>query len=89
MLGMEHIIELVRLIAVGVVGERNLVGVAHEESSDETGELTRVIVTVGGKNAGALIGVEGATAQAIRKVVGLVGFNAIGRRVHVKIDAVR
>ncbi len=59
------------------------------EGSDEKGELTIINVKVNKKDVGVCIGDQGKTAEAIRRVIGLIGFKKLGVRLYVKIDAPR
>lgn len=60
----------------------------HETTdTDEKGELVIINVKVNRADIGICIGTEGNTAEALRKIAGLIGFKHTGKRIYVKIDA--
>jgi predicted RNA-binding protein YlqC (UPF0109 family) len=55
--------------------------------TDDKGELTVINVRVNKADVGICIGERGYTAEAMRRLIGIVGFKQSGERVYVKIDA--
>lgn len=86
---MQYVETLLRDILTGLVDHPEAIELHFSEESDDRGELTVVNVKLHKEDVGAAIGQKGKNAEAIRKVVGLVGFKQAGKRVYVKIDAPR
>lgn len=84
---MDSIIALTKDIIKGIVNLPEQVETYITEETDEKGAVTVINVKVAQKDVGVCIGSEGKNAEAIRKVVGLIGFKLIGNRVFVNIDA--
>lgn len=73
----------------GIVSKPEDIQLHFTDETDEGGEVTVVNVKVDRADIGACIGKKGKNAEAIRTVVGLVGYRLANRRVYVKIDAPR
>ena len=54
---------------------------------DSESNIVTINVKVAKNDVGVCIGNEGTTAEALRKIIGLVGFKQCGKRVYMKIDA--
>lgn len=86
---MQYVEDLLLNILKGIVEKPEEIDLHFSEEQDERGELTVVNVKLAREDVGACIGQKGKNAEAIRRVVGLVGFKKTGKRVYVKIDAPR
>lgn len=86
---MENVKRLLLEIVQGVVDKPDQVELFVSEETDTTGEIVIINVKLAKEDVGICIGQKGTTAEAIRKVIGLVGFKQTGKRVYVKIDAPR
>lgn len=86
---MQYVETLLLDILKGIVDKPEDIQLHFNEETDERGEVTVVNVKLAKEDVGACIGQKGKNAEAIRKVVGLVGFKQTGKRVYVKIDAPR
>lgn len=74
-------------ILQGIVRNPDDIDLHFSDDTDEQGEMTVINVRLHKEDVGLCIGQKGSTAEAIRKVVGLVGYRKTERRVFVKIDA--
>ena len=86
---MQQVETLLLDILKGIVDHPEEIELNFHEDTDDRGEVTIVNVKLAREDVGACIGQKGKNAEAIRKVVGLVGFKQTGKRVYVKIDAPR
>ena len=86
---MQQVETLLLDILKGIVDKPDEIELHFNEEQDDRGEVTVVNVKLAREDVGACIGQKGKNAEAIRKVVGLVGFKQTGKRVYVKIDAPR
>lgn len=84
---MDYAKELLVQVIKGFVNNPDAVETHVSEDTDEKGALTMINVKVHKDDVGTCIGEGGKTAEAIRKVVGIVGFKQSGKRIYVKIDA--
>lgn len=84
---METVETLLTMIVKGIVNHPDDVELFVSDDKDDKGDLTMINVRVHKSDIGVCIGEGGKTAEAIRKVVGLVGYKRTGCRVYVKIDA--
>ena len=84
---METVKNIISTVLKGFVEYPEDVDLHESIGSDENGELTIINIKVNRKDIGACIGNQGNTAEALRKVVGLVGFRQTGKRIYLKIDA--
>lgn len=84
---METVKDILSAVIKGFVSKPNDVELYESMDSDEKGELTIINVKVNRADIGICIGTQGNTAEALRKVAGLVGFKQTGKRIYVKIDA--
>lgn len=84
---MEQITQLVVDIVSGYVEKPEAIETHVTEETDDNGEISVIHIKVDKSDIGVCIGKEGENAKALRKVIGLVGFKKLGRRVFVKIDA--
>ncbi|MDF1498539.1 MAG: KH domain-containing protein [Patescibacteria group bacterium] len=78
---------LLKEIILGIVSEPESVETYLSTEKDEKGEIFIINVKVAKHDIGACIGKRGETAEAIRKIIGLIGFQQTGKRYYVKIDA--
>jgi uncharacterized protein len=76
-------------ILTGFVDHPDSVELHISEETDEQGDLIVINVKVSKEDVGAVIGQKGSTAEAIRKIIGLIAFKQVSKRVYVKIDAPR
>lgn len=84
---MDKTIELLKTVICGFVNKPESVDLYADKESDEKGEVNIIHVKVDKDDVGICIGSSGTTAEALRKIVGLVGFKQSESRVYVKIDA--
>ena len=84
---MDRVEDLLKGILRAIVDYPEDVQVHATEISDEKGELVMLNVKVHKDDVGACIGSGGKTAEAIRRVIALVGFKQLDQRVYVKVDA--
>jgi len=84
---MENVQRLLEEVIKGFVSNPNDVLIHVSEDTDERGKVVMVNVKVHKSDVGICIGEQGKTAEAIRRIIGLVGFKQTGERVYVKIDA--
>ena len=84
---MEYTEKVIRDIVCGFVDYPSEVELHLEEKTDTEGDVTVVNIKVRAEDVGACIGERGSTADALRRIVGLVGFKQCGKRVFVRIDA--
>ena len=84
---MKQVEELLKKIIVGIVSEPDNVEIHLSDDNDDKGEIAILNVKVAKHDIGVCIGKGGETAEAIRKIVGLFGFQQTNKRVYVKIDA--
>ena len=84
---METVEKLLTELIKGFVNQPDEVETYVETETDEQGEIAIIHVKVAKEDVGACIGQKGSNSEAIRKVIGLVGFKQLGKRVYVKIDA--
>lgn len=86
---MDYVEKLLRDILGGIVEHPDQIELHQSEEADERGAVTIINVKLAREDVGAAIGQKGANAEAIRKVISLVGFTKTQKRVYVKIDAPR
>lgn len=86
---MQYVEDLLRDILKGIVDNPDEIDLHFTEEQDDRGDVTIINVKLALEDVGACIGQKGKNAEAIRRVVGLVGFKKTGKRVYVKIDAPR
>lgn len=86
---MKFVEDLLLDILSGIVVRTPEIELHYSQETDERGDLTIINVKLAREDVGAAIGQKGETAQAIRKLVGVIGFNKTGKRIYVKIDAPR
>lgn len=84
---MEKVKNIISTVLKGFVEYPEDVDLHESIDSDENGELTIINIKVNRKDVGVCIGSQGNTAEALRKVAGLVGFRQTGKRIYLKIDA--
>lgn len=84
---MDYALDLLIQVVKGFVNNPESVETFVSEDTDEKGALTMINVKVHKDDVGTCIGEGGKTAEAIRKVIGIVGFKQSGKRIYVKIDA--
>lgn len=86
---MQYVEDLLLDILKGIVEKPDEVELHISDEKDDRGDVTIINVKLAREDVGACIGQKGKNAEAIRKVIGLVGFKQTGKRVYVKIDAPR
>ena len=86
---MQYVQDLLLNILTGIVEKPEEVELFLSEETDDKGELTVINIKLAREDVGACIGQKGKNAEAIRRVIGLVGFKQTGNRVYVKIYAPR
>ncbi len=84
---MKQVEELVKEIISGIVSDPTNVEIYLSNDKDSKGDVTVINVKVAKHDIGICIGKKGETAEAIRKVVGIYGYQQTSKRVYVKIDA--
>lgn len=84
---MEYTENVIKLIVQGFVEFPDEVELHVEEKTDSEGELTVVNIKVRPEDVGVCIGEKGSTADALRRIIGLVGYKQNDKRVFVRIDA--
>lgn len=84
---METVNQILLDIVKGITDYPDAVELKSTEQVDELGESVVINVRVAKEDVGMCIGQKGSTAEAIRRVVGLVAYKQTGKRVFVKIDA--
>lgn len=84
---METVQNLVSSIIKGLVEYPEDVELHESLDSDDKGELSVINVKVNRKDVGVCIGNQGNTAEALRRIISLVGFKQTGKRIYLKIDA--
>jgi hypothetical protein len=83
---MDTVENLLLTIVKNIVEFPDDVSITATESEDERGAVTMLRVRVNKMDVGRCIGEEGRNAEAIRKVIALVGWKQLGKRVHTRID---
>lgn len=84
---MEATESLIKQIVGGFVKNPNDIHLHIEDITDDEGELIIINIKVNAEDVGVCIGEKGSTADALRRIVGLVGFRQTGKRVFLRIDA--
>ena len=84
---MEKVHETLRLVLGSIVSYPDEIEIFSSVEKDDSGELEIINVKVHKDDVGLCIGVGGSTAEALRKIIGLVGFKQVNKRVYVRIDA--
>lgn len=84
---MDVVENLLLTIVKNIVQFPDDVSIETKETEDERGALTQIIVRVHKQDVGRCIGEEGRNAEAIRKVVALVAWKQLNRRVQTRVDA--
>lgn len=82
---MDDVKQLTTAIIKGIVSNPDSVDVLVEKESDEKGDITLLLFKVHIDDIGLILGSQGETARAIRKVVSLYGYRTINERVYMKI----
>jgi len=86
---MDRLEKILLELVQGFVDHPEAVELHTTADADEQGELVIINVKLHKEDVGMCIGQKGTTAEAIRKVIGLIAFKQIEKRVYVKIDAPR
>ncbi len=86
---MQQVETLLLDILKGIVERPDEVKLHTSVGTDDKGELTTINIKLASEDVGACIGQKGKNAEAIRRVIGLVAFKQLEKRVYVKIDAPR
>lgn len=84
---MEKTEEMVLAIIKSIVTVPEEVELFVSDVSDEKGGIKQINVKVAKIDVGLCIGEKGQNAEAIRRIVGLIGFQHTGERVYVRIDS--
>lgn len=79
--------ELIEAIIKGIVKHPESVELHYKETEDAEGAMTVVHVQVSKDDVGVCIGSGGATAEALRRITGLIGYRKTNTRLFLKIDA--
>ena len=54
---------------------------------EEGTDIVNVHVKTNKNDVGVCIGSKGSTAEALRKIIGIIGFKQTGKKIYVKIEA--
>lgn len=84
---MERTQELVLELVKGMVKHPDQVELYLTDEKDEQGEITIINIKVAKEDVGLCIGKGGKTAEALRTIIGLIGFRQCEKRCYAKIDA--
>lgn len=84
---MEEVQSVLDQILKSLVANPDDVEMFFSTETDEQGDLHMINVKVHRDDVGLCIGVGGKHAEAIRTIIGLVGYKYTGTRVYVRIDA--
>ena len=84
---MEKTKELVVDIIKGLVSVPDEVEIFVSDVADEAGNIKQINVKVAKEDVGLCIGEKGQNAEALRRIIGLIGFKQTGERVYVRIDS--
>ena len=84
---MKQVESLIKEIISGIVSDPTSVEIFVTEDKDDKGEITVFNVKVAKHDIGICIGRKGETAEALRRIVGVFGYQQTSKRVYVKIDA--
>lgn len=84
---MEQTKQIVLDIVRAMVKYPDQVELHLSDDKDERGELTVINIKVAKEDIGVCIGKGGKNAEALRILVGIIGFNQTHSRVYVVIDA--
>lgn len=84
---MDEIKDLLTTIIKNIVRKPEEVSMTISEGTDEEGEVVMIYVKVGKEDIGRCIGEAGKNAEALRKVVALIAWNKLNKRVRTRIEA--
>ena len=84
---MDTVKQILLQLLGGFVNAPEGIEINTSEDEDENGKITVLTVKVDNSDVGICIGKKGETAEAMRKIIALVGFKNAGHRVYLKIDA--
>lgn len=84
---MDEIKDLLTTIIKSIVRKPDEVSMVISEGTDEEGEVININVSVGKEDIGRCIGEQGKNAEALRKVVALISWNKLNKRVRTRIEA--
>lgn len=84
---MEKVIELLNTIVCGMVDFPEDVKIDPIDEVDEKGEVTVLKVRVNSSDVGRCIGAKGNFAEALRLIIGNIGYRSAARRVYVTISS--
>lgn len=84
---MENVENLLLTIMQGFVSNPDEVELVSSNEEDEKGDFVMLTIKVSKEDVGLCIGEKGNTAEALRRIIGLIGFKQVGKRVYVKVDA--
>lgn len=84
---METTKTLVVGIIKGFVANPDAVETFLSELEDEKGKIKQINVKVDKADVGLCIGEKGQNAEALRRIIGLIGFRQTGERVYIRIDS--
>jgi len=79
--------ELVLDIIKGIVSIPDEVEIFISDIADDKGAIKQINVKVAKADVGLCIGEKGQNAEALRRIIGLIGFQQTGERVYVRIDS--
>ena len=84
---MEQVKELLVTILGSIVSHPEDIQISESIETDDKGEAVVLSVVANREDVGTCIGVKGATAQSIRKIIGISATKNLRKRVFVRIDA--
>lgn len=84
---MDKVENLLTSIITAIVANPDDVKTHSEVGEDADGEITTIHVKVNQADVGLILGKQGATTEAIRRIVSLAGHRLADKRVYTKIDA--
>lgn len=82
---LEKVVDMTLNLVKGIVDYPSDVQIRAEEEDDDKGTITLLLIKVHPDDVGLMLGTQGETARALRKVVSLFGYRALEKRVYVKI----
>lgn len=84
---MEIVKSTLEMVLKSMVSNPEAVALHVSSESDDHGDVEVINVKVDPSDVGLCIGVGGTTAEALRKIIGNIGFKQLNKRVYVRIDA--
>ena len=84
---MDEVQSILSQIIKGIVSKPEEVVLHATNDKDDKGDIVIINIKLNKTDIGVCIGKGGENAEAIRRIIGLIGFKLTGTRVYVKIDA--